>query len=140
MDPKSRDFFDHVFKVNHDFYEQVYQDEWFKQVFVNIAQDVITAQQTDFIVQVFGGPANYCGRMPGDAHPHLYVDEYMWELREKYLMIAFQKNDTPKIIVDKWLKIDNSFKNKIIKKSADDVVPRFATDEVVIITHKKQAA
>lgn len=141
MDPKSSEFYDHVLKVNHDFYEQIYKDEWFKQVFVNVAQEVITTQQTDFIVQVFGGPANYCGRMPGDAHPHLYIDEYMWELREKYLMVAFEKNNTPQSIRDKWLKIDNSFKSRILKKSIDDVKPRFTTDEpVIILRDKKEAA
>lgn len=133
MDPNSKEFYNLIFNVNHDFYEQIYNDQWFKQVFSNVTQEVITAQQTDFIVQVFGGPANYCGRMPGDAHPHIYIDEYMWELREKYLVISFQKNDVPKEIVDKWLKIDNSFKNKLIKKSVDDVKPRFATDDPVIV-------
>lgn len=133
MDPHSNEFKTLIFNINFDFYEQVYKDEWFKQVFRTVTQEVITSQQTDFIIQVFGGPANYCGRMPGDAHPHIYVDEQMWELREKYLMNAFEKNNAPTAIREKWLKIDNSFKNKILKKSYDDVTPRFTTDELIIV-------
>lgn len=133
MDPHSSEFKTLIFNINFDFYEQIYKDEWFKEVFRNIAQEVITSQQTDFVIQAFGGPANYCGRMPGDAHPHIYIDEYMWELREKYLIIAFEKHNTPEKIREKWLKIDNSFKNKIVKKSYEDVTPRFTTDELVIV-------
>lgn len=133
MDPHSNEFKTLIFNINYDFYEQVYKDEWFKQVFRNITQEVITSQQTDFVIQVFGGPANYCGRMPGDAHPHIYIDEHMWELREKYLVMAFEKNNTPVEIKERWLKLDNSFKNKLIKKSYEDVTPRFTTDEVVVV-------
>jgi truncated hemoglobin YjbI len=137
MDTHSDDFYNLIFQVNTDFYEYVYNDNWFKQVFVNITQEVITKQQTDFIIQAFGGPANYCGRMPGDAHPHIFIDEYMWELREKYLIQSFEKNNTPADIRNKWLKIDNAFKAAILKKSVDDLKPRFKTDELVIVMRNK---
>lgn len=139
IDPHSKDFFDLVFKINEDFYDQIYRDEWFKQVFKNIAQEVITKQQTDFIIQVFGGPQNYCGRMPGDAHPHIYIDEYMWNLRENYLKNSFSKFNVPLYISEKWLKIDNSFKQKILKKSIDELKPRFTTDEIIIVLKDEKA-
>ena len=140
LDPHSVIFFDLIFKINHDFYDQIYKDDWFKEVFKNVTQEYITAQQTDFMVQVFGGPAKYCGRMPGDAHPHIFIDEFMWELREKYLLISFQQNSAPTYITEKWLKIDNSFKNKIVKKSFDEVTRRFTTDDLIIVTRGKKAA
>ncbi len=133
MNPHDKEFYDLIFAVNQDFYEQIYQDQWFKQVFKNITQEVITSQQTDFMIQVLGGPSRYCGRMPGDAHPHIYIDEYMWDLREKYLKNSFKKHNVPQDIAERWLKIDNAFKNKIIKKSIEDVIPRFTTDEPVIV-------
>lgn len=133
MNPHDKEFFELIMAVNQDFYEQIYQDQWFKQVFKNITQEVITSQQTDFMVQAFGGPSRYCGRMPGDAHPHIYIDEYMWDLREKYLKNSFKKHYVPQDIAERWLKIDNAFKNKIIKKSIEDVTPRFTTDEPVIV-------
>lgn len=134
MDVLSEDFKEHIFKVNFEFYELVYNDQWLKKMFVNIAQETITTQQTDFILQAFGGPANYCGRMPADAHPHLMVTEKMWDRREKYLIMAFEKLNTPEEIRTKWLKIDNAFKNVIVKKSPDQLSKRFFTDELIIVS------
>jgi hypothetical protein len=133
VDVNSREFADLIYAINFEFYEQIYKDNWFKQVFRNIAQELITSQQTHFMIESFGGPSNYCGRSPGDAHPHIYIDESMWQLRENYLAISFQKNNAPDFVREKWLKIDNAFKNKIIKNSIEDVRPRFATDEIIIV-------
>lgn len=133
LDPNSKVFQSHILQVNTDFYDLIYKDEWFKQVFCNVEQEIITKQQTDFIVQAFGGPSNYCGRMPGDAHPHLYIDEHMWELREEYLLRAFEKNSTPIEIKNKWLKIDNAFKSVILKKSLEDCKKRFNSDEIIYV-------
>lgn len=132
-DPNSLEFQLHILQVNTDFYEYVYKDEWFKQVFCNVEQNVITKQQTDFIIQAFGGPSNYCGRMPSDAHPHIFIDEHMWELREEYLLKAFEKNKTPLEIANKWLKIDNAFKNVILKKSLKECKKRFNSDEIIFV-------
>ena len=140
MDPYSKEFSEIINKINQYFYEQIYKDEWFKNVFQNVTQEFITLQQNDFMIQAFGGPCNFCGRMPGDAHPHIYIDNEMWEIRENYLKLSFEKNNVPKDIREKWLKIDNAFKNKIIKKSIDDVLPRFTTDEVIIILKEKKEA
>ena len=135
-DPNALEFQEHILKVNTSFYEFIYKDEWFKQVFCNVAQDVITRQQTDFIIQAFGGPSNYCGRMPADAHPHIFVDEHMWQLREDYLIDAFKINNTPEEIRIKWLKIDNAFKNAIVKKSVDDCKKRFNSDDIIFVDSK----
>ena len=133
LDPNTKEFYDHILSVNTDFYDFIYKDEWFKQVFCNVEQDVITKQQTDFIIQAFGGPSNYCGRMPSDAHPHLFIDEHMWELREDYLLKAFAKNNTPNEIRTKWLKIDNAFKKAIVKNSINECKKRFNSDEIIFV-------
>ena len=54
MDVFSEEFKTHIFNVNFEFYELVYKDEWLKKMFVNIAQEVITQQQTDFQEQHHG--------------------------------------------------------------------------------------
>ena len=133
QDPNSKEFQQHILLVNTDFYDFIYKDEWFKQVFCNVEQTIITKQQTDFIIQAFGGPSNYCGRMPSDAHPHLFIDEHMWDLREEYLLKAFEKNSTPIEIKNKWLKIDNAFKNAIVKNSINDCRKRFNSDEIIFV-------
>ncbi len=133
INPNEIDFYNQIYAINEKFYDLIYRDEWFSQVFKNITQDVITTQQTDFMVQAFGGPKRYCGRMPSNAHPHIYIDHYMWELRESYLKKAFELLNISSEIRDKWLKIDNSFKSSIIKNSIVEVTPRFTTDELIII-------
>lgn len=51
-----------VYKVNEKFYELVYDDPWLKEVFKVVDQEIITRQQTDFIVGALGGEKRYCGR------------------------------------------------------------------------------
>ncbi len=122
----------HITTAATEFYELVYDDPWLKKVFRNSAKELITAQQVDFIVQALGGPKLYTGRSPSDAHPHIYINEEMWELRENYLKQAMKKCNTPTNIQDKWLKIDNAFKKVILKDSPNELKPMFKTQELII--------
>lgn len=72
-----------IASVNKEFYDRIYKDPWLSQVFRGVAQEHIERQQTDFMVGAFGGPRQYAGRSPADAHPHIFIDEEMWELRER---------------------------------------------------------
>ncbi len=137
-----QELYDLVLNVNKAFYDQVYEHEWLKPVFKNIKQEIIETQQTDFIVGALGGPKRYGGRNPQDAHPHIYVDEDMWQLREDMLVKAFEKVNAPAWIRERWLKIDNAFKQAIIKKSPDECKKRYFTDEIIVVPnpkHKKSA-
>ncbi|MGE3609330.1 MAG: hypothetical protein AB7I27_07070 [Bacteriovoracaceae bacterium] len=127
--------------VTTEFYEIVYQDAWFKEIFKVIKQDQITSQQIDFMVGAFGGPQRFSGRMPGNAHPHIFIDEEMWEYREALLKQAFAKVNCPEFIQTKWLKIDNAFKRQIVMKSVDECQKRFFTDEIIVVPNpfKKSA-
>ncbi len=134
------ELYDIVFKVNYEFYELVYNHEWLKHIFVVIEQKIITSQQTDFMVQSFGGPKKYGGRTPDDAHPHIFVDEEMWQLREDLLKEAFVKTRCPEDICERWLKIDNAFKAAIIKKSPDECKKRYTMDEIINVPNPKKRA
>lgn len=122
-----------VLKVNKAFYERVYKDEWMSQIFRGVGQDHIEHQQTDFMVAAFGGPDRFFGKIPKDAHPHIYVDEEMWNLREKFLLEALEEVQAPAWMRDKWVKIDNSFKAKIMKNSVADCQKRYFSDEIINI-------
>ena len=123
---------EYISKAVDEFYELVYKDEWFSKIFRNIDQEVITAQQIDFMLQSFGGPKNFCGRNPKDAHPQIWIDEHIWAYREMLLKQAFQKVGTPQDIQDKWLKIDHAFKNVIINKGGlSECEGRYKTDEII---------
>jgi hemoglobin len=124
-----------------EFYELVYKDFWFKEIFKVIDQKVITSQQTDFMVQAFGGAKKYGGRSVLDAHPHIFINEEIWQKREELLKEAFRKMNTPMDIQEKWLKIDDAFKRSIMKNSIDDCKKRYATDEIIYVPNPiKKAA
>jgi truncated hemoglobin YjbI len=131
-----------IFTINEKFYEKVYEHPWLKEVFKVTDQKFITEQQTAFMVGAFGGPKNYSGRLPNDAHPHIYIDEEMWQVREELLQAAFNElNISPEIQI-KWLKIDNAFKAAILKKSVSDCVPMIKMDGIIVVPNpnKKKAA
>ena len=124
--------FSWVSKITEEFYELVYDDAWFKQIFGNIDQEIITSQQIDFMVQNFGGPKNYCGRAPQDAHPHIWIDDNIWNYRETLLIQAANNVGAPKAILDKWLRIDEAFKGKIINKGGpEECFGRYKTEETI---------
>jgi hemoglobin len=132
-------------RVNKAFYERVYRDPWLRLIFDGVPQEHIERQQTDFMVGAFGGPKTYSGRNPGDAHPHIYVTEEMWQLREKYLKEAFVETSFPEDLAAKWIKIDEAFKSRIVKSSPAECTRRFATDRILDMenpekTSRKKAA
>ncbi|GAB4022190.1 MAG: hypothetical protein Fur0010_25370 [Bdellovibrio sp.] len=138
IDPQK--LYDMVFKVNEKFYELIYNDSWLKNIFVIVDQKIITSQQTDFIVGALGGPRRYCGRSPADAHPHIFVDEEMWQLREKYLRQAFQETNFPPELGEKWIRIDEAFKSQIIKKDKSECTKRYASDEIIYFPYPGKKA
>ncbi len=120
-----------VLQVNKAFYDAVYRDEWLRQIFADVKQAHIEQQQTDFMLGAFGGPKNYSGRSPIDAHPHIFVTEEMWQLREKYLKQAFVATNFPEDLRAKWIKIDEAFKHAIVKKSPEECKKRYTMDAIV---------
>lgn len=132
-DYSDQELYDIIWTVNNEFYDLVYQDEWFKHIFVVIDQKIITQQQTDFMVQSMGGPKRYGGRSPEDAHPHIYIDEEIWEHREALLKKAFIKRNAPEDIISRWLKIDEAFKKSMIKSSVHQCKKRYQTDEIIYV-------
>lgn len=131
-DLTDKQLYDWVYKVADEFYELAYKDPWFKKIFRNIKQEIITSQQTDFMVQAFGGPKRFCGRVPKDSHTQVWVDENIWKYRENLLIQAFEKVNAPMELREKWLKIDEAFKSVIINKGGpEECYGRFKTDDII---------
>ncbi len=120
-----------VARVSKALYDRVYRDPWLLLVFRVVKQEHIESQQTDFMVGAFGGPKNYSGRSPADAHPHIFIDKEMWALRRRYLLEAFDEAGVPEEMRDRWLKIEDAFKRAIVKGSPADCTGRFFTDEII---------
>jgi truncated hemoglobin YjbI len=128
--------------ISTRFYDLVYEHEWLKLVFGHVDKELINNQQIAFMLQAFGGPKLYTGRNPGDAHPHIYITEEMWEVRESLLAEAHQQVGAPPEFFEKWKKIDLAFKKQIVMSSPDQCEKRWFTDELIIVSdpRKKSAA
>lgn len=122
--------------TNKAFYDRVYADAWLKDMFFMITQELIEAQQTDFMVGALGGPKRYSGRSPKDAHPHLFVTEEIWKRREEHLLAAFKEVSLPQDLADRWIRIDESFKRAIVKGSVDECKKRFFTDDIISLNKR----
>ena len=122
-----------VSAINETFYDAIFDDPWLGQVFDGVPEEHIKNQQTDFIVGAFGGDNVYVGRSPRDAHPHIMIETDMWELRELYLIKAFEKNNAPDWLQEKWLKIDEAFKKNIIKFSVTECSGRYPNEPIIDI-------
>lgn len=140
MKLSDNELFEIVKKVNECFYDKVYEDPWLKEVFASTKIEIIKSQQTDFIVGAFGGPKKYCGRSPKDAHPHIFIQQDMWDLREHYLIEALNEVNAPEWMKEKWINIDNAFKNAILKQSPDECFGRYGTDPIINIPNPNKKA
>lgn len=133
LEMSDQELYEWVNKVATEFYELVYNDPWFKKLFRNIDQKIITSQQTDFMVEKFGGPKKYGGRLPKDAHTHIFIDEDIWDYREKLLLVALEKIGAPKEMAEWWLRIDNAFKKTILSPNGTEgLFGGFKTQELII--------
>jgi truncated hemoglobin YjbI len=138
MEDKKKTFFDEVGgevalkKVHKIFYDKIYTHPWIGKFFKDIDQGVIESQQNDFMGQAFGGPARYLGKLPIAAHKHMFINEELFELRTSLLEEALNEAGVSPEHIKKWLKIDQAFKNGIVKKRLEDCEKRFFTDEIQI--------
>lgn len=57
----------------------------------------------------------------------------MWQLRESMLRDAFAETGLPEEMQIKWMRIDEAFKQSIIKHSVADCRKRFATDAIIAL-------
>lgn len=118
-------------RVNKAFYQRIFDDPWLSQMFQGVRREHIENQQTDFILSAFGGPKFYYGKSPADAHPHIFVNEQIWQRREQYLKEAFVETNFPPEYAQRWLKIDEAFKARIMKRSLDDCTRRYRSDDIL---------
>lgn len=117
-------------KISKIFYDKVYSHPWISQYFYEVDQSMIENQQVDFMTEVLGGPLCYSGKFPIKAHKHMFINQELFALRESLLQEAFYEAHACEELQSKWLKIDNSFKSRIVKQSLEQCEKRFKTDEI----------
>ncbi len=117
--------------VNQAFYDKVYDHEWLSMFFQAVTKEHIINQQTDFITAALGGPKNYSGRLPYNAHPHMFITDEVFDLRSSLLTEALDEAGAPVELKEAWLRIDSSFRHVIVKQSIDQCSKRYAIDEIL---------
>jgi len=111
-----------VYRVHERFYEVMFNHPWLGQFFFGKSEEVLIAKQTQFMVAAFNGPNNYTGDTPAFVHMHMFITEDMADLREQILRQAILEEGLSESIADRWLKVDQSFRPAIVKKSIDECV------------------
>lgn len=112
-----------VIKKIHDaFYRRLFEDPWLGQFFLGKHEDILSEKQTAFMVNAFGGQADYRGAMPAFVHMHMFITAEQADIREQYLLQAILNAGLDETIAKRWLAIDRLFRPAVVKKSPDDCV------------------
>jgi hemoglobin len=88
-------------------------------------------QQSDYMADQFGGPRIYGGRVPRDAHQHLFITEEHFELRATLLEETLVECGVAAEAREQWMTIDRGFKRHIVKKSIHECEKRYKNDEII---------
>ncbi len=119
-----------VVRITSAFYDRIYADPWLSQFFEGIPRDHIESQQTDFMQAALGGHNQYGGKTPPHAHKHINITDDVFNARQGFLMEAFKEADAHDDMVALWLKIEDTFKRKVVKASIDDCEMRYSTEGI----------
>ena len=114
--------FDKVYEVHQRFYDVMFDHPWLGRFFAGKNKPSIIRKQTEFMVAAFGGPNNYKGDTPAFVHMHMLITDEQADLREKILRNAILEEGLGEDIANQWLKMDHSFRESLVKKSADECV------------------
>lgn len=104
-------------KVHKIFYDKAYADPWLRKFFTDKPQEVLENQQTDFMIQLMGGPKAYGGKSPKSAHQHMVITSELFELRSKMLSDSIKEFGISDPLREEWLDADRTFKRALEKKS-----------------------
>lgn len=113
---------DVVTRVHKRFYTAIYDHPWLKQFFYGKPMELLVTKQTQFMVANFNGPNNYTGDTPAFVHMHMFITDEIADLREEILRQAILDEGLSPSIADRWLKVDSSFREGIVKTSVDECV------------------
>ncbi len=111
-----------VYRVHQRFYDVMFEHPWLGQFFFGKSKPVLITKQTQFMVAAFNGPNQYTGDTPAFIHMHMFITDEMADLREQILKQAILDEGLSSSIADRWLKVDESFRPGIVKKSIDECV------------------
>ena len=102
-------------KVHKIFYDKAYAHPWLSQYFTDKPQEVLESQQTDFMMQLMGGPKIYAGKAPKWAHQHMVISDELFELRAVMLSDSIKEAGIADDLRAEWLAADAALKRSLVK-------------------------
>ncbi len=111
-----------MLKIHQRFYDVMFDEPWLGQFFYGKSKESLIIKQTQFMVAAFGGKNNYTGDTPAFVHMHMYVTDEMSDFRQKILKQAILDEGYSDSVAERWLKVDDSFRESIVKKSVSECV------------------
>ncbi|MEZ4742018.1 MAG: group 1 truncated hemoglobin [Bdellovibrionota bacterium] len=126
-------------KVQKIFYDKLFAHPWLSQYFVDVEQEHIEFQQTEFLMKLFGGPEIYRGRPPVTAHIHAYITDELFDVRHEILRDSLNEAGIPEDLSNEWLNIDASFRRALIKKSISQCKGRWKTDKILAFENPERS-
>lgn len=122
---------DTFIKVHKIFYDKAYADPWLSKYFTDKPQEMLEDQQTDFMMQIMGGPRAYAGKTPKSAHQNMVITEELFELRAQMLSDSIKEAGISDDLREEWLAVDATVKRALIKTSEDQCVRAYPTQPIL---------
>lgn len=123
-------------KVHKIFYDKVYAHAWLQQFFAGHDQNSIENRQTSFMAEKMGGPNSYFGKDIKMVHETMYITLELFDIRNKLLEDSLKEAGVDEDLVVRWLRIDNAFRNQIIKGTIESMYNNKWKFKKPIIIHK----
>ncbi len=107
-------------RVHRVFYDKVYAHPWLGLYFQGIRQDLIEEKQTRFMAEKMGArDIRYIGHAPALAHRRMYIDDALFDLRQRLLRESLEECEVEAKCIERWLAIDGAFRRQIVKPSKE---------------------
>ena len=125
----------HAFiKVHKIFYDKAYAHPWLSKYFTDKPQEILESQQTDFMVQLMGGPKAYAGKTPKSAHQHMMISEELFELRSQLLSESIKEAGIHDKLRAEWLAADATLKRALVKSSEKECTQSYPNQPILNFT------
>lgn len=96
-------------------------------------REILESQQTEFMMLGFGGPRIFGGRIPRDAHIHMFITDEIFDIRHQLLAEALNEAGVPDHLQERWLEMDEGVRLAIVKESPDQCRGRYRSEQVIIV-------
>ncbi len=121
-------------RVHKILYNKLLVHPWLKDFFTGLERWHLEEQQTDFMADLFGRqPHKYSGRLPMNAHQHLFITEEVFMIRHNLLAESLSEANITGNQKECWLLFDLGMKPAIVKKTIDDCEGRYRNEKILVV-------